>query len=31
MTPNDLPYLDPLQSAYSLLIIGLVFIWERKE
>ena len=25
MTPNDLPYLDPLQSAYSLLIIGLVF------
>ena len=31
MTLNDLPYLDPLQSAYSLLIIGLVFIWERKE
>ncbi len=25
MTPNDLPYLDLLQSAYSLLIIGLVF------
>ena len=24
MTPNDLPYLDLLQSAYSLLIIGLV-------
>ena len=31
MTPNDLPYLDLLQSAYSLLIIGLVFIWEHKE
>ena len=25
MTPNDLPYLELLQSAYSLLIIGLVF------
>ncbi|MGH2220977.1 acyltransferase family protein, partial [Enterococcus faecalis] len=25
MTPNDLPYLDLLQSAYSLLIIGFVF------
>ncbi|MGH2162342.1 acyltransferase family protein, partial [Enterococcus faecalis] len=25
MTPNDLPYLDLLQSAYSLLIIVLVF------
>lgn len=25
MTPNALPYLDLLQSAYSLLIIGLVF------
>ena len=31
MTPNDLPYLDPLQSAYSLLIIGLVLFGNTRN
>ena len=31
MTPNDLPYLDPLQSAYSLLIIGLVLFGNARN
>ena len=31
MTPNDLPYLYPLQSAYSLLIIGLVLFGNARN
>ena len=31
MTPNDLPYLDLLQSAYSLLIIGLVLFGNARN